>query len=104
MQVAALHAVARMTADVDLDQRVARLSRSLLALTLEPDGLAVLDIGGQLDRDLAAVGEHRRHLFGGGCLLDADIQRDVQIRGLHRLTAIAAPAAATRAGEGVAKN
>src|SRR5262245_25127985 len=41
LQVAPLDAVARMPAEADLDQRVARPAESRLALPLEADGLAV---------------------------------------------------------------
>src|SRR5690606_15313664 len=58
--------------------RLATEGRSL-TLPFQADHLAVLDIGRQLDRDLAAAGEHRRHLRRGGCFLDGDVQRHVEV-------------------------
>src|SRR5690606_15691577 len=77
--------------------RVARLAAEGrgLALPLEADGLAVLDEGGQLDADLAPVGEERRDLLGPRRLLDADVERDVDV-GAGRAGRLGAGAGAAR--------
>ena len=72
----------------------------MLALALQPDGLAVLDIGRQLDRHLAAVGEMRRDLGAGRGLFDRDVERGVDVgagRRRRRPPARAAGAAKTPA-------
>ena len=76
--------------------------RALLALALQPDRLAVLDIGRQLDGDLAAVGKHRVDACGSRHVLDADIERGVHIR---RRSRPARPSARQRPpAQGVAEN
>src|SRR5690606_19148322 len=108
MEVAALDAVARMPAQADLHQRIARLAAEgrRLALPFQADRLAVLDIGRQLDRDLAPVREKRRHLGRGRHLLHRDVQRHVEVcaarRGLLALRAGTGPR--TLPGKGVAEN
>ena len=83
-----------MPAETDLDQRIAGRAKPLLALPFQPDRLAVLDIGRQLDRDLAPVREHGGHLRRGRGLLDCDVERHVDVAPGRRLAGTACAARA----------
>src|SRR5690606_32369650 len=79
MQVAAFDTVARMRAETDFHEGIARAARALLALALQSYRLAVLDKGGQLDRDLAAIREHGGHSGSGGRFLDAYVEPHIDV-------------------------
>ena len=95
-----------MRREADLDQRVARLAAEgrLRALALQPDRLAVLDIGRQLDGDLAAVGKLRGDLGGGDHVLEADVHGDVEVGRRRHAAAAAALLAEARALPGARRS
>src|SRR5690606_16311211 len=83
-----------------------RCAIALRALPLETDGLPVLDKGGQLDGDLAAIGKLGRHLRCRCRFLDADTKLDIDVLTARSL-APAFTARRTRAllaGDGIAEN
>src|SRR5262245_53709793 len=105
MEVAAFHTVARMPAKADRHQRVARLAtHELLALSFQPDRLAVLDIGGQLDGNPATVREESIDLCPGCRVLDVNVQRGTYVIPPGRCPARAAGTVFERLAENLVEN
>src|SRR5690606_17059528 len=106
-EVATLDAIERMRREAYGHQRVAALAGEgrQLALPLEPDHLAVLDISRQLDGQLAAVGELRGHLGGVHDVLDRHLHGRLEVgRGRHAACTAAAARAARLPAEDVGED